>query len=91
MERPGFHHARTMPGIGFRIALNYNRIIVNFVVIIFYSNLEGEEDFNVFEGKDKNIIKIVFLFDIFHKFRDDFDQLSKGQEAAQDEPVQAFF
>lgn len=45
-------------------------------------NLEkqGRANINAFDGQDKEIVTIVFLFDIFHKFRDDFDQLIKDQE-----------
>lgn len=52
---------------------------------------EGRADINAFHGKDKNVITIVFLFDIFHKFRDDFDQLIKDQIKAQDAPVKVPF
>ncbi|MCP4020629.1 MAG: sigma-54-dependent Fis family transcriptional regulator [Desulfobacteraceae bacterium] len=52
---------------------------------------EGKGDFNAFEGQDKNIIRIVFMFDIFYKFRDNFDQLIKEQEKAQDKPVKVTF
>lgn len=40
---------------------------------------EGRGNINAFRGQDKAIIKIVFLFDIFHKFRDKFDQLIYDQ------------
>ena len=36
-------------------------------------------------------MRIVFLFDIFHKFRDDFDQLIHDQIKAEDTPVTVSF
>ena len=45
----------------------------------------------MFQGEDKEIITIVLLFDIFHKFRDDFDQLIKDQITAQDTPIKVPF
>ncbi|MCP3874291.1 MAG: sigma-54-dependent Fis family transcriptional regulator [Desulfobacteraceae bacterium] len=49
--------------------------------------VQGRADINAYHGKDKDIITIVFLFDIFHKFRDDFDQLIKDQVLAQDSSI----
>jgi len=40
---------------------------------------QGRSDINAFEGQDREIMAVVFLFDIFHTFRDDFDQLIKDQ------------
>lgn len=48
---------------------------------------QGRANLNAFQGQDKKIITIVFLFDVFHKFRDDFDQLIKEQIQAQDTSV----
>ncbi|MBU1340473.1 MAG: sigma 54-interacting transcriptional regulator [Proteobacteria bacterium] len=48
---------------------------------------QGRADINAFHGPDKDIITIVFLFDIFHKFRDDFDRLIENQLKAGDTPV----
>ena len=42
---------------------------------------------NAFQGQDKEIITIVYLFDVFHKFRDNFDQLIEDQIKAQDETI----
>ena len=52
---------------------------------------EGRGKINGFKGQDKAIIKIVFLFDIFHKFRDRFDQLIHDQIKAGDTPVPVAF
>jgi len=52
---------------------------------------KGRADINAFHGQDKEIITIVFLFDIFHKFRDNFDQLIKDQILARDMPVKVPF
>ncbi len=52
---------------------------------------QGRANINAFQGQDKEIITIVFLFDIFHKFRDDFDQLIEEQIKAQDSSVKAPF
>ena len=52
---------------------------------------QGRADVKAYQGQDKKIITIVFLFDIFHKFRDQFDQLIKDQIKAQDTPVKVPF
>jgi transcriptional regulator with AAA-type ATPase domain len=52
---------------------------------------KGRADINGYEGQDKEIVTIVFLFDIFHKFRDDFDRLIRDQIEAQDTPVRVPF
>lgn len=52
---------------------------------------QGRADINAYQGQDKEIITIVFLFDIFHKFRDSFDQLIKDQVKAQDTPADVRF
>ena len=43
--------------------------------------LEGQNraNINAFQGRDKEIITVVFLFDLFHKFRDNFDKLIEDQ------------
>lgn len=48
--------------------------------------LEGQNrsNINAFQGRDKEIITVVFLFDLFHKFRDRFDKLIEDQIKAQD-------
>lgn len=51
----------------------------------------GRADINAYTGQDKTIVTIVFLFDIFHKFRDEFDRLIKDQIKAQDTPVKVPF
>lgn len=52
---------------------------------------QGRADINAFEGQDREVITIVFLFDVFHKFRDDFDQLIKDQIKAQETSVKVPF
>ena len=52
---------------------------------------QGRANINHYTGQDKEIISIVFLFDIFHKFRDSFDQLIKDQIISQDTPVKVPF
>ena len=52
---------------------------------------QGRANINAFHGQDKEIITIVFLFDIFHKFRDDFDQLIKDQIKAEDISIKVPF
>ena len=51
----------------------------------------GRADINAYHGRDREIITIVFLFDIFHKFRDDFDRLIKDQIKARDTSVNVPF
>ncbi len=48
---------------------------------------KGRGNINAFRGQDRTIIKIVFLFDIFHKFRDKFDKLISDQMEKGDTPV----
>ncbi|MFH2058238.1 MAG: sigma 54-interacting transcriptional regulator [Pseudomonadota bacterium] len=52
---------------------------------------EGRADINAYHGRDKELVTVVFLFDIFHKFRDDFDRLIKDQIQAQDSFVKVSF
>ncbi len=52
---------------------------------------EGRGHLNAFRGQDKTIIRVVFLFDVFHKFRDRFDQLINDQIKAGDNPVHVDF
>ncbi len=52
---------------------------------------QGIANLNSFSGRDQAIMKIVFLFDIFHKFRDDFDKLIILQIKAGDSPVSVPF
>ena len=48
---------------------------------------KGRADINLFDGQDRKIIKVVYLFNVFHKFRDNFDQLIKEQIKVQDTPL----
>jgi len=52
---------------------------------------QGCTSINDFHGQDKKIITIVYMFDIFHKFRDDFDLLIKDQIKAGDTPAKVPF
>ena len=52
---------------------------------------EGCATLDAFRGQDQNLIRTAFLFDIFHKFRDHFDQLIMEQITAGDEPVKVSF
>lgn len=52
---------------------------------------EGRANLNAFHGQEREMITIVFLFDIFHKFRDDFDHLIKEQIESQDVSVKVPF
>jgi DNA-binding NtrC family response regulator len=52
---------------------------------------EGTAHIDCFSGRDQAIMKIVFLFDFFHKYRDDFDQLIIDQIKAEDTPVKVLF
>jgi len=52
---------------------------------------EGTAHINSFSGRDQAIMKIVFLFDTFHKFRDDFDKLIHDQIKAEDAEVKVTF
>jgi two-component system, NtrC family, response regulator HydG len=55
--------------------------------------LEAQDiaNLNSFSGRDREIMRFVFLFDIFHKFRDNFDQLILDQIKAGDSPVDVSF
>ena len=52
---------------------------------------QGRANINAFHDQDKEIITIVFLFDLFYKFKDDFDQLIKDQIEAEDTPIKVTF
>ncbi|MFO7886035.1 MAG: sigma 54-interacting transcriptional regulator [Desulfobacteraceae bacterium] len=56
-------------------------------------NLEkqGCGTLHAFKGQDKTIIRVVFLFDVFHKFREAFDELIDEQIRAGEDPVSAPF
>ena len=46
---------------------------------------------NQYAGEDREVLRVVYLFDIFHKFRDYFDQLIQDQIAAGNDPVPVRF
>ncbi len=48
---------------------------------------ENRGTIDAFRGQDRTLIKIVFLFDIFHKFRERFDQLITDQIKAGDASI----
>ncbi len=52
---------------------------------------DNKGNINDYQDGDKDILRVVYLFDIFHKFRDQFDQLIKDQISAQDTPVKVSF
>jgi len=52
---------------------------------------QNRADINFFQGQDKKIIKVVYLFDVFYKFKDNFDRLIEEQIKAQDTPVHVPF
>ena len=52
---------------------------------------EGRGHLDSFSGQDRTIIKAVFLFDLFYKFRERFDLLIKDQIRAGDESVLVLF
>jgi DNA-binding NtrC family response regulator len=48
---------------------------------------QNRENINHYTGEDREILRVVYLFDIFHKFRDRFDQLIQDQIVARDNVV----
>lgn len=56
-------------------------------------NLEQENkgNINAYQERDRELLRVVYLFDIFHKFRDRFDQHIKEQIQAGDTPVKVDF
>lgn len=68
-----------------------NQCIIEVDLRIKQLEQQNRANINAFQGQDKEIITIVFLFDIFHKFRDDFDKLIKNQIKSQDTPVKVPF
>jgi hypothetical protein len=52
---------------------------------------QNRGNINQYTGEDQEVLRVVYLFDIFHKFRDRFDQLIQDQIAAQDDPVPVGF
>ena len=52
---------------------------------------QNRANINQYTGEDREILRVVYLFDIFHKFRDYFDQLIQDQMAAQNDSVPVRF
>jgi DNA-binding NtrC family response regulator len=52
---------------------------------------QNRGNINQYTGEDQEVLRVVYLFDVFHKFRDRFDQLIQDQITAQDEPVPVDF
>ncbi len=52
---------------------------------------QDRDNLNQYTGEDRELLRVVYLFDFFHKFRDRFDQLIQDQIAAQDDPVPVDF
>jgi DNA-binding NtrC family response regulator len=52
---------------------------------------QNRGNLNQYSGEDRELLRVVYLFDVFHKFRDRFDQLIQDQIKAQDEPVPVDF
>ncbi len=52
---------------------------------------EGRGTINTFTAQDREIMRVVFLFDIFHKFREKFDTLIMEQIQAGDIPISVPF
>ncbi|MBF0376150.1 MAG: sigma 54-interacting transcriptional regulator [Desulfamplus sp.] len=52
---------------------------------------QGRGSINAFTGQDREIMRVVFLFDIFHKFREQFDKLIVDQIKAGDAPIPVLF
>ena len=52
---------------------------------------EGRGHLDSFRGQDRTIIKTVFLFDVFYKYRERFDRLIKQQIDAGEESVRVPF
>jgi hypothetical protein len=52
---------------------------------------QNRRNINQYAGEDKEILRVVYLFDIFHKFRDHFDLLIQDQIVARDDPVPVNF
>ncbi|MCA1792454.1 MAG: sigma 54-interacting transcriptional regulator [Desulfobacteraceae bacterium] len=48
---------------------------------------QNRENIHQYTGEDREILRVVYLFDIFHKFRDRFDQLIQDQIVAQEVSV----
>jgi DNA-binding NtrC family response regulator len=52
---------------------------------------QNRGNINQYTGEDREVLRVVYLFDVFHKFRDRFDQLIQDQITAQDDPVPVDF
>src|SRR5215813_10377754 len=46
----------------------------------------GRADVSVYTGDDREMVETVFLFDVYHRYLDDFDRLIHDQMEAGDEP-----
>lgn len=52
---------------------------------------EHKGNINAYKDQDRELLRVVYLFDIFHKFRDRFDQHINDQVLAGDTPVKVDF
>ncbi len=47
---------------------------------------EGKADLLLYEGSDKELVRSALLFDVYHRYNDDFDKLILEQSDAGDKP-----
>lgn len=52
---------------------------------------EGLADIRIYEGNDRVLMQTIFLFDIYHRFLEEFDGLIREQSKAGDVPCQVSF
>ncbi len=52
---------------------------------------KGHGHINAFKGEDKELMRRVFLYELFYRFKDQYDQLIQNQIAAGDTPVRIPF
>ncbi len=52
---------------------------------------EGRADFKLYSGKDRELVRTTLLFEIYHRYNDDFDNLVLEQINSGDSPCQVPF
>jgi transcriptional regulator with AAA-type ATPase domain len=52
---------------------------------------EGLADVRIYEGNDRELVQTIFLFDLYHRYLDEFDRLISQQSKTGDSPCRALF
>lgn len=52
---------------------------------------EGLADIRIYEGNDRELVQTIFLFDLYHRYLDEFDGLIREQTKSGDSPCRVSF